>query len=139
MGTLVQPDGIEIPTGYDSGEISDGYHTFDELYEFRMLYNAALFNEWALSDAWYEQGGMAEHFFNVHKSKKHHDGEDCFGGGWFIVMAMLPDGKQISNHYELKDWDLFKIPAQPKADKWDGHTAADVADRLREFIEHEQD
>ena len=25
--------------------ISDGYHTFKELYEFRMLYKAALFNE----------------------------------------------------------------------------------------------
>lgn len=26
---------------------SDGYHTFKELYKFRLLYNAALFNEWA--------------------------------------------------------------------------------------------
>lgn len=140
MGTLVQPDGIEIPTGYDSGEISDGFHTFDELYEFRMLYNALLFNEWAISDAWYEQrGGSAQHFFNVHKSKRHYDGEECFGGGWFIVMAMLPGGKQISNHYELKDWDLFKVPVQEKADKWDGHTAADVADRLREYAINERD
>ena len=31
----------------DKGKISDGYHTFDELYEFRKVYNAALFNEWA--------------------------------------------------------------------------------------------
>ena len=28
-------------------EVSDGYHTMDELYEFRKVYNAALFNEWA--------------------------------------------------------------------------------------------
>ena len=26
-------------------DISDGYHTFNELYEFRKLYNAALFNQ----------------------------------------------------------------------------------------------
>ena len=26
-------------------EISDGYHTFDELYEFRKMYNSVLFNE----------------------------------------------------------------------------------------------
>lgn len=26
-----------------SGEASDGYHTFNELYDYRMLYNAAFF------------------------------------------------------------------------------------------------
>ena len=30
----------------DIGDLSDGYHTFNELYEFRKIYNAALFNEW---------------------------------------------------------------------------------------------
>lgn len=98
---------------------SDGYHTFKELYEFRKLYNAGFFN--ALGD------GI------VHKSKNHSDGEECFGGGWFIVMATLPTG-QISNHYELKDWDLFHCEERDMADKWDGHTAQDVADRLRKFL-----
>lgn len=102
-----------------TGETSDGYHTFNELYEFRKLYNAALFNEWA------SQGK-----YNVHKSTKHHDGEGCFGGGWFIVMATLPTG-QISNHYEMKDWDLFNIPERDMADEWDGHTTKDVIDRLK--------
>jgi hypothetical protein len=71
--------------------------------------------------------------YNVHKSKKHNDGEDCFGGGWFIVMATLPTG-QISNHYELKDWDLFQCEEIETADKWDGHTAQDVAKRLSDFL-----
>lgn len=106
----------------DMGSISDGYHTFDELYEYRLLYNASLFNEFA------KQG-----LYDVHKSKKHSDGEDCFGGGWFIVMAELPTG-QVSNHYELKDWDLFQLPEKEKANKWDGHTPQDVANRLREFL-----
>jgi hypothetical protein len=97
---------------------SDGYHTFKELYEFRKLYNACLFNEW------YSRG-----MYDVHKSKKHHDGEDCFGGGWFIVTAQLPTG-QISNHYELKDWDLFRCVAYDTAKEWDGHSAQDVSDRL---------
>ena len=42
------------------GQVSDGYHTFDELYEFRKLYNAALFNEWA-----------ALGLYSVHKSVRH--------------------------------------------------------------------
>ena len=99
---------------------SDGYHTFKELYEFRKVYNAALFNEWAKSGNYF-----------VHKSWKHHDGELCFGGGWFIVVAVLPSG-QISNHYEDKDWDLFKIPETPTAMfEFDGHTPQDVLNRLQ--------
>jgi len=103
----------------DKGEISDGYHTFNELYYYRMLYNAAFFN--LLPKEW------------VHKSKKHHTGEECFGGGWFVVMAQLPTG-QISNHYELKDWDLFQIPEKETADEWDGHTPQEAAERLYKYL-----
>ena len=107
----------------DKGNISDGYHTFDELYEYRMLYNASMFNELA------KQG-----LYDVHKSKRHSDGTIPFGDeNWFIVQAELPTG-QISNHYEMKDWDLFQIPIKEKANPYDGHTPQDVAKRLREFL-----
>ena len=33
-------------------QISDGYHTFDELYEFRKMYNAVLFNGWAIENSY---------------------------------------------------------------------------------------
>lgn len=104
------------------GLTSDGHHTFDELYQFRMLYNAALFNEWGLDDR-----------YDVHKSWRHHEGDPCFGGGWFIVMAQLPTG-QISNHYPAKDWDLFDVQERKVAAAWDGHTASDVAVRLHRFL-----
>ena len=104
-----------------TGETSDGYHTFNELYEFRKLYNAAFFN--TIPDY-------------CHKSLKHSDGELCFGGGWFIVTCYLngDKSKQISNHYEVKDWDLFKCDERELADKWDGHTPQDVTKRLQEFL-----
>ena len=102
-------------------DTSDGYHTFKELYEFRKVYNAALFNDWAIKEEYF-----------VHKSWKHNDGELCFGGGWFIVVALLPSG-QISNHYESKDWDLFKIPERPEAMfEFDGHNAQDVLNRINQ-------
>ncbi len=107
-----------------TGETSDGYHTFNELYEFRLLYNAALFNVWA---------NMSSNIPLVTKSWRHSDGEPCFGGGWFVVTAQLPTG-QITNHYEEKDWDLFQIPEVRTAPEWDGHTAQDVATRLRAFL-----
>lgn len=101
------------------GEVSDGYHSFDELYEFRKVYNACLFNEWAKGD-----------LVQVYKSMKHYDGEECFGGGWFIVIAETPFG-QISNHYEMKDWELFDIPwAETPFEPFDGHTPSDVIERL---------
>lgn len=113
--------------------ISDGYHTFGELYEFRKVYNAELFNEWAKQKGF--DDGVNYHYnmpkYDVHKSWKHHDGELCFGGGWFIVVAVLPTG-QISNHYEAVDWDLFNIPEVEKAKyEFDGHTLNDVLNRLK--------
>jgi hypothetical protein len=110
-----------------TGETSDGYHTFNELYEFRKVYNAALFNEWA-----------AQGKYGVHKSIRHHDGEECFGGGWFIVVALLPTG-QISNHYEMADWDLFNVPSFDKAQyEFDGHTPQDVVTRLKSIPKSEE-
>lgn len=107
----------------DKGNISDGYHTFNELYEYRLLYNASMFNELA------KQG-----LYDVHKSKKHSDGTIPFDDeNWFIVQAELPTG-QISNHYEMKDWDLFNVPEKEKANQYDGHTPQDVAKRLRDFL-----
>ncbi len=122
MGSVIYDEGVEIPLLGDSGDVSDGYHTFDELYEYRMLYNALAFR--AL---------VHEPSAHPHKSKLHSDGEEPFGGGWFIVVAYL-HGKQISNHYELADWDLFDIEERPKADEWDGHTPEDVADRIKAYL-----
>jgi hypothetical protein len=100
------------------GEVSDGYHTFNELYDFRKAYNALLFNEYA-----------KQRKYSVYKSKLHSDGELPFGGGWFVVGCQLSTG-QITNHYELKDWDLFIVPEVARASVWDGHTAQEALQRL---------
>lgn len=114
------------------GDFSDGYHTFDELYEARLAYNVALFNEWGKQrGVGYENSNNSKH--DVHKSQRHHDGELCFGGGWFIVVANLPSG-QISNHYEMKHWDLFRVPISYKCKyPYDGHATGDVINRLKEL------
>ena len=112
-------DAIANTPSLNKSKISDGFHTFQELYDIRKAYNVALFNAWA-----------KHQLYDVHKSIRHNDGELCFGGGWFIVVAVLPGG-QISNHYEMEDWDLFDIPETEKAKfEFDGHTTQDVIDRL---------
>lgn len=104
-----------------SGETSDGYHTHNELYRYRMLYNAHA------ARGWVAQG------LPVVKSWRHADGELCFGGGWFIVTATMPTG-QVSNHYEAKHWDLFDVPDVVYPPEWDGHTPEDAADRLENAL-----
>lgn len=139
---------IEQLPSEEKGNVSDGYHSFNELYEFRKVYNAALFNEWANSipDEIVGKNEYAQFVvkynpafdgnivrYNVHKSWRHYDGELCFGGGWFIVSALLPSG-QISNHYKAEDWYLFNIPETHKAlFEFDGHTPQDVLNRLKQL------
>jgi hypothetical protein len=106
-----------------AGEASDGYHTHNELYEYRMLYNASAVRAWI---------GIDE--YHVVKSWRHHDGELCFGGGWFIVVAQLPTG-QVSNHYRAEHWDLFDCPEVDLPPEYDGHTPKVAAQRLREELE----
>lgn len=102
----------------DRSAISDGYHTFAELYEYRMLYNAHA------AEGWAQQGKAV-------KSWRHSDGEECFGGGWFVVVVDLHPHGQVSNHYPAADWDLFHVPEVDRAPEWDGHTPAQAAERLR--------
>ena len=110
----------------EMGNISDGYHTFNELYRYRTPYNAAFLNELAKGD------------IKVRKSHKHHDGDGCLGGGWFIVMAELPTG-QISNHCENRYRESLDIPELDTAWEWDGHTPNEAADRIEPYSKSNRD
>lgn len=105
----------------DIGEFSDGYHSFNELYDYRLQYNAAMAN------LLHKDGR-----YTVYKSRKHSDGELCFGGSWFVVYIVLPMG-QISNHYHMENWNYFNIPEREMAEEWDGHTPENVLVRLKKF------
>lgn len=111
-----------IDSDIDPQDVSDGYHTFRELYHHRMLLSACLWN------AWTQIGNI-----DVCKSRKHSDGEPCFGGGWFVVVAKIPTG-QISYHYKEEYWDLFCIPeAERSPFPYDNHTPEDVEKRLEDY------
>ena len=109
---------IDMDNALKSGEASDGYHTHNELYEYRTLYHAHAAMAWALDGV------------EVTKSWNHSDGEPCFGGGWFIVTAQLPTG-QVSNHYPAEDWPLFHMPEVERPAEWDGHTPQEASARIR--------
>lgn len=94
-------------------DISDGFHTFGQLYHQRMMLFATLVN-------------LFPHL--SWKTKRHEDGEECFGGGWFLVTIDTPAGA-YGYHYEEKYWDLFHCDELDKAKPWDGYTEENV-DRL---------
>jgi hypothetical protein len=100
----------QVNTVSEIGEISDGFHTFNSLYNQRLCLWAALVRAYK-DKAW--------------KSRLHHDGEPCFGGDWFIVGITTPTG-DYTYHYELKDWGLFDCKVLDKAPEFDGHTDKDV-------------
>ncbi len=93
----------------DVEKMSDGYHTFADLYEQRLILSAAL----------------AKNNPHAWKSKRHEDGSVPFGGGWFI-MGFDTDEGCYTYHYELRDWGLFQCKELEKGKPWDGHTSKDV-------------
>jgi hypothetical protein len=106
---------VEDQIETDRGGISDGYHTFNELYDHRChLFVALMRSNPGIS--WY--------------SPKHADGSTY--NDWFIAGMDLPTGDIT---YHLPMWmmpmlDNSGVEFKSRAPQWDGHTPADVVKRL---------
>lgn len=93
--------------------VSDGFHTFYELYWHRHQLFICLMHSWP-QYAW--------------KSKTHSDGSSI--EGWFIAGMFKENGKQITYHLPLSLWGAIQVDELEKAPEYDGHTAKNVAFRL---------
>lgn len=93
-------------------DISDGYHTFGELYHHRSVLFSMVCNL-IKEKAW--------------KSKLHADGT-MFDEDMFIVGIETPEGN-YTYHYHLEYWDMFNVKEIDNAPEWDGHKPSDI-DRL---------
>jgi len=117
----------------EAGIISDGYHTFNELYDHRIALYVSLCILLDDVDGNYDNPKRP---FMVTYSKYHHDG-DCYEG-WLLVQVVNNYTKeQISYHipdsYKEK-LDKEFIKELPRALKWDGHTSEDVLERLNKWF-----
>ena len=96
-----------------TGDTSDGYHTFSELYHHRAVLFSVIVRDHA-DLAW--------------KSRLHHDG--TMYDGMFIVGIDTPDG-QATYHYDIDPyWDMFECNELDRAPEWDGHTPDDAIARI---------
>ena len=96
-----------------TGDTSDGYHTFNELYHHRAVLFSVVCNE-RPDIAW--------------KSKRHHDG--TMYNGMFIVGINTPEG-QATYHYDIDPyWELFHVKELEYAPEWDGHTPDEAIRRI---------
>lgn len=94
-----------------TGETSDGYHTFNELYHHRMVLFSIICN--SKKDV-------------AFKSKLHADG--TMFDDYFIVGVKTAIG-YYTYHYHIDNWQRFDVDEVEKAPEWDGHEPSDI-DRL---------
>lgn len=105
-----------------TGETSDGYHTFNELYHHRAVLFSVI---------------VANYPDRAWKSQKHHDG--TMYDNMFIVGIDTPDG-QATYHYDVDPyWDMFKCRVLDNAPEWDGHTPAQAIERIGKLKAREPD
>ena len=120
MNKIILPTGILEIDG-DAKDVSDGNHTFGELYDHRVLLFLAL---------------MVSHPMLSWRASKHED-LTCYEG-FFLAGMDLPNGS-ISYHIPDVFWMLLEnkgIRTLEKAPHWDGYTSFDVLERLETFIEN---
>lgn len=104
---------IKIPNN-GIGNLSDGYHTFNQLYHHRAILFSVICNTYK-EISW--------------KSKKHYDG--TMFDGMFIVGIDTKEGT-ATYHYDIEPyWELFNVKEYPSAPKWDGHTSTDALERIK--------
>lgn len=102
----------------DSNKISDGYHTFGELYFHRTILFIVLCRE--LDDT-----GKGE----VWRSKRHSDGVEW--PGWYLLGIGTEKGKQITYHLPMDTWKETEFAKELDiAPEFDGHTSNLVIIRL---------
>jgi hypothetical protein len=94
-----------------TGDTSDGYHTFNELYEHRHALFCAL----------------SQHSKESYKSKFHDDGTMYDG---YFVAGISTDKGIIDYHLPIRLWDAFNGKEIDRFFACDGHTADDVISRL---------
>lgn len=113
--------------GVNTNLISDGYHTFGELYEHRI----ELWVQYCRLMVAMGTTLQARAYIDVEvwRSKLHSDGSSF--DGWFVLGIGKDAGDQMTYHLPMKHWERCEFAETlERAPEFDGHTSADVLKRL---------
>lgn len=116
--------------GQDNMQVSDGYHTMDELYEHRIILWIALcqMTEYR-NQVWKQQGVKMSGENDVWRSKLHSDGSSY--DGWFVLGIGKNKGSQRTYHLPESVWEKAEFAETlEKAPDFDGHRSNDVLNRI---------
>lgn len=109
------------------GVISDGYHTFDELYEHRNTLFIALCR-YISNDA--ENDPRVKTC--IWRSKRNSYGSEM--EGWFLLGIGKVSGEQITYHLPTNKWDECSFAEiMIMAPEFDGHKPQDVLERIKKL------
>lgn len=101
----------------DTDEVGDGYHTFGELYAHRI-------------ELWIQLCKLLAKDTMIWRSRLHSDGSAI--EGWFVLGYGKQAGEQITYHLPIERWDDCAFAETLEwAPACDGHSAADVLERLK--------
>lgn len=122
---IIFEDGVIHTADNDEVDISDGYHTFAELYDHRITLYIALARIIEREIEGVER--------IIWRSKYHSNGELCFGTGTQFVLGIGTEtGKQITYHIPIERWNETGFAETfERAPEWDKHTSADVLERIK--------
>jgi hypothetical protein len=127
---MIQPETINQlirESKVDTNKVSDGYHTFGELYEHRIVLFIALCRQASIRNI------RNSNYNPCWKSLLHSDGTSL--EGWFIMGYGRGEGHQITYHMPMEYWDHIKFAeVEARAPKWDGHTSQQALDRIKMYL-----
>lgn len=104
---------MQLPAGTRTGEVSDGYHTFDDLYAHRCRLFVALMRAYPNRSYW---------------SRKHSDGSSF--EGWVLAAIRTRSGWVTYHLPESEVPNIVMVREEEFGQEWDGHTSDDVLERL---------
>lgn len=106
-------DKLTLPC--EVSQVSDGYHTFSELYDHRCLLwvNVLQLNKNKAFKTWRDDAGEK-------------------WDGWFIA-GLDTDFGQITYHLAENLWSLLNVKETEKNEGYDGHTSEETLQRLKKL------
>ena len=135
METVVQDKNTHfLVTVKDLSQISDGYHTIQELYDHRIILWLVLCKKLSelIATPMHDDTADIKQFF-VWRSKNHSDGGAI--DGWFLLGVGSKPGSQITYHLPMKYWDGANFAETlDRAPEFDGHTPTDSIERLSKLL-----